>query len=253
MPFKKNEDGSFAQSDSGLPIFVGPDGSEKPYDPDQKATQIAELTEKAAKRKDALDKAQSSLALLGDVEDIGAFVTQAKANAETVASLADKERDTESSVQKRISEAVKAALTPVATERDTLKAELSKTTEGLHLAVIGNAFLNSQYAAEKLKNPALAERLFAGNFAVKDGKPIGRDADGSELYGADGVASFDEALHKLVSASPFKDDLLKPPAGGADTRPGGNNNFSGSGKLSPETASKLSPADYAKARQEGKI
>ena len=102
MPFKKNEDGSLAQADSGLPIFVGPDGSEKPYDPDQKATQIAELTERAAKRKDALEKAQASLALLGDVEDIGAFVTQAKANAETVASLADKERDTEAAVQKRI-------------------------------------------------------------------------------------------------------------------------------------------------------
>lgn len=232
MPFKKNEDGSLAQNDSGLPIYVGPDGSEKPYDPDQKATQIAELTEKAAKRKDALDKAQSSLALLGEVEDIGAFVTQAKANAETVASLADKERDTEAAVQKRINEQVKAALTPVATERDTLKAELSKTTEGLHRAVIGNAFLNSQYAAEKLKNPALAERLFAGNFAVKDGKPIGRDAEGNDLYGADGMASFDEALCKLVGASPFKDDLLKPPAGGADTRPGNGGGHVDTSKLS---------------------
>ena len=218
MPFKKNDDGSLVMAESGHPIFVGPDGSEKPYDPDQKAKQIAELTEKAGKRGKEIEAAQAKLSLLGDVEDIEAFVSQSRANAETVASLADKERDTEAAVQKRINEAVKAAVTPVATERDALKGELSKTTDGLHRAVIGNAFLNSQYAAEKLKNPALAERLFAGSFAVKDGKPIGRDAEGNEIYGAEGVATFDEALHKLVSSSQFKDDLLKSPAGGSGTQ-----------------------------------
>lgn len=237
MPFKKNDDGSLVLTESGLHLFVGPDGSEKPYDPDQKAKQIAELTEKAGKRGKEIEAAQAKLALLGDVEDIEAFVSQAKANAETVASLADKERDTEAAVQKRINEAVKAAVTPVATERDTLKGELSKATDGLHRAVIGNAFLNSQYVAEKLSSPALAERLFAGNFTVRDGNPVARDADGNDIYGAEGVATFDEALHKLVSSSQFKNILIQSPAGGAGTQnaSGGarqpNNNLSSVQKI----------------------
>lgn len=232
MPFKKNEDGTLAMTDDGHAIFVGPDGSEKPYDPDQKAKQIAELTEKAAKRKSDLDAMQAKYAPLADIEDIPAYVAKATADAESVASLADKERDTEAAVQKRISEAVKAAVEPVAKERDALKGELSKATDGLHRAVIGNAFLNSQYAAEKLKNPALAERLFAGNFVVKDGRPIGRDTDGNEIYGADGIATFDEALHKLVTTSQFKDDLLKSPSGGSGTFSGGGGGNHDTSKLS---------------------
>lgn len=246
MPFKKNDDGSLVLAESGHPIFVGPDGSEKPYDPDQKAKQIAELTEKASKRGADLEAARSKLSALDGIENLEEFLSKAKANAETVASLADKDRENEVAIQKRIAEAVKAAISPITAERDTLKGELSKTTEGFNRAVVGNAFLNSQFAREKLKNPALAERLFAGSFAVRDGKPVGRDADGNDMYGADGVATFDEALHKLVSSSPFKDDLLKSPAGGSGTQ-GGNGGSGG------QDYSKLSPVErLTEARKAGK-
>ena len=237
MPFKKNDDGSLVLTESGLPIFVGPDGSEKPYDPDQKAKQIAELTEKAGKRGKEIEAAQAKLALLGDVEDIEAFVSQAKANAETVASLADKERDTEAAVQKRINEAVKAAVTPVATERDTLKAANAQKDTELLKATVGNAFLNSKYAKENFKNPALAERLLGGDFVLKDGQLVGLDESGDVIYGANGVADFDEVLHVRATASQFRDDLLKPPAGGSGTQnaSGGarqpNNNLSSVQKI----------------------
>lgn len=180
---------------------------------------------KASKRGADLEAARSKLSALDGIENLEEFLSKAKANAETVASLADKDRENEAAIQKRIAEAVKAATSPITAERDTLKGELSKMTEGFKRAVVGNAFLNSQFAREKLKNPALAERLFAGCFAVRDGKPVGRDADGNDLYGADGVATFDEALHKLVSSSPFKDDLLKSPAGGCIVKQGGQRRY----------------------------
>ena len=252
MPFKLNDDGTLAQAENGLPIYVGPDGSERPYDVDQKAKQIAELTEKSSKRGKELETLSSRYAALAEIEDISAFLDEHKKNAETVASLADKDRETESNVQKRISEALKAAVTPVAAERDKLKADLAAATESLNKSVIGSAFASSKFVAEKLVNPALAQQLFAGNFQVKDGRPVGRDQDGNDIFGADGVATFDEALHKLVEASPFRDNILKPAPGGAGTSSHTAATYGG-GKMSPDQAGRLSPEDYAKARKEGRI
>lgn len=73
MPFKKDEHGNYVEQD-GLLVFVGPDGAERPYDPDAKAKQIAELTEKSAKRGKELEDFKARYAALADIEDPGAFV-----------------------------------------------------------------------------------------------------------------------------------------------------------------------------------
>ncbi|AMD89483.1 DUF6651 domain-containing protein [Desulfovibrio fairfieldensis] len=253
MPFKKDEHGNYVEQD-GLLVFVGPDGAERPYDPDAKAKQIAELTEKSAKRGKELEDFKARYAALADIEDPGAFVSRAKQDAETVASLKDKDRTTEEAFQKRLAAAVKDAVSPVAAERDKLKGEQEQTLAQLHQAVIGGSFAQSKYVADKLVNPALAQRLFQGSFYIKDGKPVGRDGEGNDIYGTDGIANFDEALCKLVEASPFKDNILRPTPGGAGT----NNtntatNFGGSGRMTPEQAGGLTPEAYAKARKDGRI
>ncbi len=101
MPFKKDEHGNYVEQD-GLLVFVGPDGAERPYDPDAKAKQIAELTEKSAKRGKELEDFKARYAALADIEDPGAFVSRVKQDAETVASLKDKDRTTEEAFQKRL-------------------------------------------------------------------------------------------------------------------------------------------------------
>lgn len=254
MPFKKSDDGKqLVLSENGLPIFVGSDGSESPYDVDVKAKQIAELTAKKVNLAKEVEELKAKYAILSEIEDLAAYVEEHKKNAETIASMDEKDREKEASVQKRIDDARKSAVEPVAKERDKLRAELEAATANLSKAVIGNAFGQSKYAAEKLVNVALARQLFEGSFYVKDGKAIGRDADGNDLYGANGVATFDEALDRLVKESPFKDNILKAAFGGS----GGNGNetklTNSSGKLSYEDAAKLSPAEYAKARKEGRI
>lgn len=252
MPFKKADDGNLVLSENGMPIYVGPDGSEKPYDVDTRAKQIAELTEKASNRGKELDALKARYAALAEIEDIAAYVEDYKKNADTVASLKDKDREQEANIQKRISEAVKAAVSPVSSERDTLKAELEKTVASLNQAVIGNAFGRSKYAAEKLVNAALAQQLFEGSFYVKDGKAIGRDASGNDIYGSDGIANFDEALCKLVEASPFKDNIIKSSPGGSGSD-SSRHMSNDKGKMSYEEAGKLSMEDYIKARKEGRI
>ncbi len=222
MPFKMKEDGTIFQDEKGFPVYIGVDGSEHPYDVDSKAKQIAELTEKASKRGKEIEAMTAKYAPFSDIEDIAAFLEEHKKNAETVASLADKDRENEANVQKRISEAVKAAVNPVSAERDKLKAENEALAKNLNVAVIGNAFANSVYAAEKLVNPALAQQLFAGRFVVRDGKPIGLGDDGTELYGANGIATFDEALCKMVETSPFRENIMKPAPGGSGSNGGGH-------------------------------
>lgn len=175
MRFKKDDNGNFALTESGLLIEVRDDGSEKPYDADAKARQIAELTEKASKRGAELEKLNARYAALADIEDIAAYIEEHKRNAETVASLADKDRENEAKVQKRISDAVKAATTPITSERDELKAKLAKSEASLNEAVIGNAFANSAYVNERLQNAIGAQQFFGKAFYVKDGKPVGRD------------------------------------------------------------------------------
>lgn len=252
MPFKKTEDGQgIFIDDKGFPVYVGPDGSEKPYDVDARVKQIAELTEKASKRGQEIEELKKRLEVWKDIEDGAAFIEQAKKDAATVAAMADKDKETEASVQKRISEAVKAAVDPAIAERDRLANELAIVSGNLDKAIIGNAFGRSRYAAENLVSPALAQRLFEASFYVKDGKPVGRDADGNDIYGSEGVASFDEALCKLVEKSPFKENIVKAAPGGS-----GANNVDTqrtAGMLTPEQAGKLSPEAYAKARKEGKI
>ncbi len=76
MPFKKDDKGNLAMNENGFPIYVGPDGSEKPYDVDAKVKQIAELTEKASKRGVELEKLNARYGAMADIEDIAAYIEE---------------------------------------------------------------------------------------------------------------------------------------------------------------------------------
>ncbi len=222
MPWKRDENGSLVM-DGENPVWIGADGKEGGYDPEARGRQIAELTAKAAKRKEELEAISARFASLEGVEDVAAFARQAKLDAETVASLKDKDRENEDVVRRRIDEAVKASTGPVIAERDKLKADYDKTAAQLAMEVIGGNFLRSPYVNEKLVNPAMAKELFAGRFALRDGALVAKNPDGSDMYGENGdIAAFDEAIKRMVMDSPFRDNLLKQSPGGSGARPGGS-------------------------------
>lgn len=251
MPFKKDEKGLLVVDDKGFPIYVDPSGAEKPYDVDARVRQIAELTEKASKRGQEIEALKAKYRALEGIDDLGAYMEKAKKDAEAVAAMADKDKETEATIQKRIAEAIKSATTPFEKERDELKASLATAQDELGKAVISNAFANSHFAKEKLVSAALAQQLFSSRFYIKDGKPIGRDEDGKDIYGMEGIASFDEALQKLVDKSPFKENILRPTPGGSGAKES-ENQRSPHG-MTAEQAGALSPAEYMKARKEGRI
>lgn len=222
MPWKRDENGSLVM-DGENPVWIGADGKEGGYDPEARGRQIAELTAKAVKRKEELEAITARFASLEGVEDVAAFARQARLDAETVASLKDKDRENEDVVRRRIDEAVKAATGPVIAERDKLKADYEKTAAQLSMEVIGGNFLRSPYVNEKLVNPAMAKELFAGRFALRDGALVAKNPDGSDMYGENGnIAAFDEAIKRMVMDSPFRDNLLKQTSGGSGARPGGS-------------------------------
>lgn len=89
-----------------------------------------------------------------------------------------------------------------------------------------------------------------GVFRYKDGKVI--PFNGSEVvYGADGSSPMTpkEWIAKLHDQAPH---LFKNSTGGGAGSSGGSGG-SGNGVLTPEMISKLSPAEYRKMREEGKI
>ena len=96
MPWKRSDDNAIIIGEGGNPVFVYPDGNEVEFDADRQVVKIRELTEKASKRKTALDTANGSLALLTDAgmdiedsETIKGFIKTAKDNALTVKNYDD--------------------------------------------------------------------------------------------------------------------------------------------------------------------
>lgn len=252
MPFKKNEDGTYAQTDDGLLIYVSPDGgAEKPYDPDARSKQIAELTEKANKRKGELDEANAKLAVFEGIEDLQAFVKKAKDDAAAVAAMAENDKEREIGMQKRIADAVKEALTAAQAKTDALEKDYTSLKANYDASIISNAFMRSKYVAENLVSPALAQELFGKKFQVKDGHIIGMDTNGKEMYGSEGIASFEEALSRMVKESPYREMITRSAPGGSGAVVS-EANLSQRG-MTAEQAGKLSPEAYAKARKEGKI
>lgn len=251
MPFKKNEDGSLVQDERGNPVYVGIDGAEKPFDVDAKLKQIAELVEQNTKAAHEIEELKMRLKPLEGVDDIAAFMEKAARDAESLAAMGEKERESEIGIQRRIAEATKAAQAPLEAERDALKKELAKSIESLNRAKISDAFARSKYAGEKLISTALAQQLFEGHFHVKNDRVLGRDHEGKDIYGPEGLASFDEALCRIVEASPFRDNILRATPGGSGTDNGKTHQDAGG--MTPDQVGKLSPEAFMRLRKENKL
>ncbi len=146
---------------------------------------------------------------------------------------------------------MKEALTAAQAKTDALEKDFTALKASYDASVISNAFMRSKYVAENLVSPALAQELFGKKFQVKDGNIIGMDAAGKEMYGSEGIASFEEALSRMVKDSPYKEMITRAAPGGSGTVPS-ENNLPQRG-MTAEQAGKLSPEAYAKARKEGKI
>lgn len=158
---------------------------------------IKELIESEAKAKEEAEKARrEQIEKSGDIEKIKKMM--AEDHARQVAEI-----------QKQV---------------EANKTQLDSAQKVIEDLTVGSAFSQSQYIAKELVlTPAIARQVYANHFDVVNGKIVPFDkprgeAGRTQLVNASGnTLSVDEALKKLVEASPDRDKLvrstIKPGAG----------------------------------------
>ena len=228
MPWKKNADGALEIVED-KPVWVNDAGEEKPFDYAAFSKRLADTTKESVERKEKLRVLEAKYAKFKDIEDLDAWWDKAMKGID----MLDHADDSKKAIEEQVRARVEAANKPLLEQLAVAKKEVEALTAGLQQEKVNNAFTRSNYVRDKLVNGQLAADLFAKNFVVRDGKLIALDENGKDLYGADGLATFDEAIQHFVMVSPYKDTLLKgsmgtgsgsnPSSSGSRTQSGGKN------------------------------
>ena len=214
MPWKIDDNGQMLVDEKKNPIWINEANEEKPVDYTAMSKALATANREAAERKAKLNELAGKYEVVGDIEDLSAWRSEAEKALEMAKNAPDKDKAIEEQLQARV-KAATDALNAQLTAKDKSIAEKDKTLAEhlgqLEREKISHSFFKSPYANEKLASASLAESLFARRFALKDGALVGMDEAGQQIiYGDDGtVASFDYALAKMVEACPDKNLLLK--------------------------------------------
>lgn len=254
MPFKFDADGNIVTQEVNgqkLPVFVGADGKENPFDADSTIATISRLNGEAKGNRERAESAEGKLKGFEGITDPAAAL---KALA-TVKNLDEKKLVDAGERDQAIANAVKSIedkYAPMLQENETLKSQLNG-----HL--IGGAFAQSKFIAEKFaaEGPAgveIARALFGSSLKVEDGKVVGYDAQGNKLYSPSRhgeLASAEEAIELLVNSYPHKNSILK--GSGANGGGAGHGGGNGGGKktMSREQFNQVDPAARAQFLKEG--
>ncbi|RYE42637.1 MAG: hypothetical protein EOP24_31960 [Hyphomicrobiales bacterium] len=233
MPFKFDANGAIVlQEVNGqkLPVFVGADGKESPFDGDATVSTISRLNGEAKSHRERAEKAETAAKAFEGITDPAAAIKALN----TVKNLDDKKLVDAGEVERVKDEAiksVKAQYDPIVQERDTLKSELFNEK-------IGGAFARSKFIGEKVAMPAdFVQAAFGKHFTVEGGKIVAKDANGQQMFSRTRhgePADFEESLEMLVEGHPQKASILKgsgASGGGAQGSQGNGNptkgNFGG--------------------------
>ena len=206
MPWKENEDGSLARGEDKNPIWVNEAGLETPADYVGLTKRLSEVNAESKGRKDKLRELEARLAPLAEagVEDIPAFLAEARDAIEMKKNAPDRDKAVEEQVKLRL-EAVSDPLKKQIAARDKLLDEerrrLAEVTERYHATLVKSDVLNSRLLKERVMpdvRPFL-EREMARAGTVENGKVGYRDANGEIIYGDKGdPAGSDEAALAIV-------------------------------------------------------
>lgn len=221
MPWKVNGEGIF-ELVNGNPVWVSETGEEKTVDYPAISRRLAEVNRESADRKDKLRALEAKYEPLKDIEDFGAWLEETNKAREMQANASKDKLALEEQIRAR----VEAATRPINDKLTNALKDAEILRASLRAEKVTNAFSRSEYVQKNLVDPALAADLFASKFSLEEnGVLVAMDEFGKPLFGADGVASFDEAILHFVNASPYKAVLLK---GSGATGSGGSSYHSGS-------------------------
>ena len=249
MKLKLNDDG-FAEVRDGKPVYVDEGGKEVAHDV---PAMLAKITEQANTITDRRKVAVSFEEKLKQFE--GLDPEAARKAMETVKNLDDKKLVDADQVQ-RIKDETAAAFQK---RLDEANKELDQIHSQYAQEKLAGAFSGSKFVKERLAIPPdMVQSAFARHFEFKDGRINPKDANGNPIYSDSNpgdVASFDEALEKIVQQYPHRDSILKGTGNsGSGAQPGESGN--GVRTITRQQFSSMRPdeqAKFAASAQKGEV
>lgn len=231
---------TYAEVDGDKPVYETDDGKTVAFDAPGTVATISRLNGEAKGHRERAEKAESTLKTFEGVDPAAARDAMdklSKIDAKKLVEAGDMDA------------AIKAAIRPYEEKLSAAEKATGELSSKLERAVIGNAFSQSKFAAEKL-TPAgvdLVRNLFGNRLKVEGDAVVGIDTNNQKVYSRarpGELASFDEIVEQFVESYPHKDHILKAVGGGAGTKPGAGGS-SGSKTKSQQEFDAMSPKDRA--------
>ena len=229
MPFKLTPDGNIVTQEVNgqkLPVFVGADGKEAPFDGDSTLSTITRLNGEAHSHRERAERAEGSLKGFEGIADPAAALKALN----IVKGLDEKKLVDAGARDQAIAEAVKS----VKAEFEPFVTKAKDLEQQLYGEKIGGAFARSKFISEKIAVPAdMVQATFGNRFKVVDGKTIALDANGQQIFSRvrhGEAADFEEALEIMVEAYPHRASILKGSGASGGGASGGGNQGAGGKK-----------------------
>jgi hypothetical protein len=233
------EDKTYAELKDGNPVYVDDDGKETTYDPIAMHASINKLNGEAKGHREAKEALETAVKAFKDIDPVAA-----QKALDIVKNLDDKKLIDAGEVERVIGEKTrefKVALEESQGETKTLQTRYNSEK-------VNSAFAGSEYIKEKLAVPAdMAQATFGKHFVFKEGVMTPVDVNGAVIYSDTNpgdIATFDEAMAKVVTTYAHRDSILKGSGHtGSDTKPPGEG---GKRAISRAQLADMSPVDQQK-------
>ena len=239
---------TYAEMQDGKPLYIEDDGSEVAFDAPGTKDTIRRLNGEAKGHREAKEAAETALKEYEGIDPEKARESMDKLSKMDAKKLVD---------AGDIPAAIETALAPVREELAAAIADKERLGADLNKQIVGNAFAQSKFAAEKL-TPAgvdLVRGMYADRLKIEDNNLVPYDKNGQKVYSKarpGEVATFDEALEAYVSEYPHHEHILKGRQLYGSGAPGGA--ALGGKSISRadfEAKQKSSPAEAAKMISDG--
>lgn len=195
---------TYAETQEGKPVYVADDGKESVYDAPAMHQSISRLNHESKTHREAKEALEAQVAAFKDLDP-----EKARKALEIVKNLDDKKLIDAGEVERVKAETAKAFQAKL----DEAKAENEKLKSQYSTEKINAAFAASKFIKDKLAVPPdMVQATFSRNFVFKDGQINPVDSNGNPIYSDSNpgnVATFDEALEKIVQSYPYRDSILK--------------------------------------------
>lgn len=230
---------TYAEIDGDKPIYLHSDGKEVAFDAPGTVAKIGQLNGEARDHRVRAETAEGKLKAFDGIEDPAA----ARSALATVKNL----KDGDLIAAGKVDEIKAAAITAVEEKYKPFVTKAENLERELYGEKIGGAFARSKFISEKAAIPAdIVQARFGQNFKIEDGKVVAYDPSGNKIFSRANpgeLADFEEGLETLISAYPYKDQILKGTGGsGGGARPG-QGGTNGSKEIARTAFEALPPAD----------